>query len=206
MRWIVQCDTHPCNLHTLPFYCHHTVSNESSLNIKMFALHNMWRQGKFRQYMCTNLATHHTEYQGRCLPTHKKHHNNNLGTFSENCTIRYPCNLHLSFYVNNCCKIFCHNKISEIYKFIPIPILGFLLDILHHHFRNVIVSKGIFLILHKLKRVVTFCTNMFVTGNGINFSELVGQFLLLIEMSTWNYSSQGIPFTSKVNCPLTLRC
>ena len=56
----------------------------------MFALHTMWRQGNFPQYMCTNLAVHHKEYEGRYLQSHKKHHNNDLRTFSEDCNIICP--------------------------------------------------------------------------------------------------------------------
>ena len=143
---MVECVTHPCNLQTLPFYCHYTISNKSSLNIKMFALHTMWRQGNFPQYMGTNLAIHHKEYEGRYLLSYKKHHNNDLRTFFlKDCNTRCPCTLQLSFSTNNCCKIVCHDisKISEIYKY-QFSILGFFLGTLRHCSYNIIESKCIF--------------------------------------------------------------
>ena len=140
---MVQCVTHPCNLQTLPFYCHYTISNKSSLNIKMFALHTMWRQGNFQQYMCTNLAVHHKEYEGRYLLSYKKHHNNDLRTFSEDCNTRCPCTLHLSFSTNNCCKnVTTYQNFRNIQ--ISIPILGFFLGTLRNCSYNIIESKCIF--------------------------------------------------------------
>ena len=83
----------------------------------MFALHTKWRQGNFQRYMCTNLAIHQKEYEGRYLLSYKKHHNNDLRTFSEDCNTNV---LVLFISVSPqiiVAKMSRHIKISEIYKY-----------------------------------------------------------------------------------------